>query len=73
MQYYGPFYRSAPCPLLARINAYLMCWIRKKTQTTAILLQGPGLLATHHPPAPQALHALGMGPRRLENRMTRAR
>jgi RNA-directed DNA polymerase len=30
MQYYGAFYRSALCPLLARINAYLMRWIRKK-------------------------------------------
>jgi RNA-directed DNA polymerase len=29
-QYYGAFYRSALCPLLARINAYLMRWIRKK-------------------------------------------
>jgi len=30
MQYYGGFYRSALCPLLTRINAYLMRWIRKK-------------------------------------------
>jgi RNA-directed DNA polymerase len=30
IQYYGAFYRSALCPLLARINAYLMRWIRKK-------------------------------------------
>jgi RNA-directed DNA polymerase len=30
MQYYGAFYRSALCPLLARINTYLMRWIRKK-------------------------------------------
>jgi hypothetical protein len=30
MQYYGAFYRSALCPFLARINAYLMRWIRKK-------------------------------------------
>ena len=30
MQYYGAFYRSALYPLLARINAYLMRWIRKK-------------------------------------------
>jgi hypothetical protein len=29
-QYYGALYRSALCPLLARINAYLMRWIRKK-------------------------------------------
>jgi RNA-directed DNA polymerase len=30
MQYYGHFRRSALYPLLARINAYLMRWIRKK-------------------------------------------
>lgn len=30
MHYYGAFYRSALQPLLARINAYLMRWIRKK-------------------------------------------
>jgi RNA-directed DNA polymerase len=30
MQYYGAFYRSAMYPLLSRINAYLMRWIRKK-------------------------------------------
>jgi len=30
MQYYGAFYRSALSPLLQRINAYLMRWIRKK-------------------------------------------
>ena len=32
MQYYGAFYRSALYPLLSRINAYLMRWIRKKYQ-----------------------------------------
>lgn len=30
MRYYGAFYRSALAPLLSRINAYLMRWIRKK-------------------------------------------
>jgi group II intron reverse transcriptase/maturase len=30
MNYYGAFYRSALYPLLARINAYLMRWLRKK-------------------------------------------
>ena len=30
MQYYGAFYRSALYPLLGRINAYLMRWLRKK-------------------------------------------
>jgi RNA-directed DNA polymerase len=30
MQYYGAFYRSALYPLLRRINAYLMRWLRRK-------------------------------------------
>jgi hypothetical protein len=30
MSYYGAFYRSALYPFLARINAYLMRWLRKK-------------------------------------------
>ena len=30
MTYYGAFYKSALYPLLERINAYLMRWIRKK-------------------------------------------
>jgi RNA-directed DNA polymerase len=30
MNYYGAFYRSALYPVLARINAYLMRWLRKK-------------------------------------------
>ncbi|MBR7839721.1 group II intron reverse transcriptase/maturase [Actinospica durhamensis] len=30
MQYYGAFHRSALYPLLTRINAYLMRWLRKK-------------------------------------------
>lgn len=30
MQYYGEFYRSALHPLLQRINAYLVRWIRRK-------------------------------------------
>jgi RNA-directed DNA polymerase len=32
MNYYGAFHRSALYPLLERINAYLMRWIRKKYQ-----------------------------------------
>jgi hypothetical protein len=30
MRYYGAFYHSALHPLLLRINAYLVRWIRKK-------------------------------------------
>jgi hypothetical protein len=32
MRYYGAFYRSALSMLLARINSYLVRWIRKKYQ-----------------------------------------
>lgn len=39
MRHYGAFYRSALYPLLARINAYLVRWIRKKYRR----LQGPKL------------------------------
>jgi len=31
MNYYGAFYKSALYPLLERINAYLMRWIRRNT------------------------------------------
>src|SRR3954452_2741286 len=44
----------------------------QEIQTTTTLPQGPGLLATHHPPTLQARRPLGMGPHRLANRMTRA-
>jgi RNA-directed DNA polymerase len=30
MQCYGAFYRSTLLPLLRRINAYLMRWLRQK-------------------------------------------
>lgn len=35
MQYYGAFYRSALKPLLRRINAYLVRWIRRKYKRLA--------------------------------------
>jgi RNA-directed DNA polymerase len=30
MTYYGAFYRSALYPLLTRVNAYLLRWLREK-------------------------------------------
>jgi RNA-directed DNA polymerase len=30
MQYYGAFYRTAMYPLLMRVNAYVMRWLRRK-------------------------------------------
>lgn len=35
IQYYGAFYRSALKPLLRRINAYLVRWIRQKYKRLA--------------------------------------
>ena len=35
MQYYGAFYHSALKPLLRRINAYLVRWIRRKYKRLA--------------------------------------
>jgi hypothetical protein len=32
MNYYGAFYRPALYPLLERINAYLLRWVRRKYQ-----------------------------------------
>jgi hypothetical protein len=37
INYYGRFYRSALIPLLQRINAYLVRWIRKKYKRLAAL------------------------------------
>ncbi|MFG1955629.1 group II intron reverse transcriptase/maturase [Micromonospora sp. NPDC048830] len=37
MNYYGRFYRSAMSPLLMRINAYLVRWIRRKYKRLAAL------------------------------------
>src|SRR6187397_3154614 len=44
----------------------------QEIQAAATLPQGPGVLAAHHPPTPQALRPLGKGPHRLVTRMTRA-
>jgi group II intron reverse transcriptase/maturase len=42
MQYYGTFYRSALYPLLSRINAYLMRWIRGKYKRLRSLRKAAG-------------------------------
>ena len=73
MQYYGAFYRSALNPLLSRINAYLMRWIRNKYKRLRTTKKAAGMLAAHHPPISPALRPLGMGARFLVDRMTRAR
>jgi hypothetical protein len=59
MQYYEAFYRFELHPLLSRINAYLIRWIRKRYKRLRTSPQGRGLLAPHHQPALPALRPLG--------------
>ena len=51
-QYYGASYRSALCPSLARINAYLVRWLRKKYKRlrsyTCASCRSKALLGTRH-------------------------
>lgn len=52
MNYYGAFYRSALYPLLTRINAYLMRWVRKKYRrfrARGAFQQAWRHVTTHHP------------------------
>ena len=75
MQYYGAFYRSALYPLLSRINAYLMRWIRKKYKRLRAARK-PAVLAADHRPVSRGSSPTGYGlpgSGRLVNRMTRAR
>ena len=62
MQYYGAFYRSALYPLLSRINAYLMRWIRNEIQTAAHHKKAMACWQRITGTASPALRALGMGP-----------
>ena len=59
MQYYGAFYRSALYPLLRRINAYLMRWIRRKYKRLRPSRR-PSRAGSASPPAAAALRPLGM-------------
>jgi predicted NBD/HSP70 family sugar kinase len=60
MRYYGSYYRTALDPLLARINAYLMRWIRRKLPTATAPQESRSMLASHHPSAATAIRPLGM-------------
>jgi Group II intron, maturase-specific domain len=73
MQYYGAFYRSELYPLLSRINAYVMRWIRNKYKRLRTTKKAKACLAAHHPPTSAALRPLGMGAWLLAARMTGAR
>ncbi|MGQ0773549.1 MAG: group II intron maturase-specific domain-containing protein, partial [Pseudonocardiales bacterium] len=74
MHYYGAFYRSALYPLLSRINAYLVGWIRKKYKRLRGKKKARVPARDHRKVSPD-VHALEMGrfgPARLTTRMTRA-
>ncbi|HEY5856059.1 MAG TPA: hypothetical protein VIW24_19000 [Aldersonia sp.] len=69
---YGAFYRSALYPVLQRINAYLMRWIRGKYRRLGHG-ESHGAMAPHHRPVPEDVRPLGMDARLLVDNMTRAR
>ena len=63
---------SALYPLLSRINAYLMRWVRKKYKRLRADKKAI-LLAADHPPYPRLFAHWAWVPRFLVTRMTRAR
>ena len=73
MQYYGQFYRSALNPLLARINAYLVRWIRKKYKRLQGSKKARRKLRRDHRTVPPHVRALEMGLRRLVDQDDKSR
>ncbi|MFF4796636.1 group II intron maturase-specific domain-containing protein [Streptomyces sp. NPDC001276] len=74
VNYYGAFYKSALFPLLERINAYLMRWMRK-VQTAAGTQESPGCLEPSRRTTARVLRPLGLDhprPPGLVTRTTRA-
>jgi hypothetical protein len=75
MNYYGAFYPSVLYPLLARINAYLLRWLRKKHKRLRGTTQGTKRVEKGGTATAALLRPLGLGhldPRRLVTRTTRA-
>ena len=75
MQYYGAFYRSALYPLLTRINAYLMRWVRKKYRRFQGRREFQQAWQRVTTAVPAVLRPLGLDhrrPRRLVIKVTRA-
>jgi RNA-directed DNA polymerase len=77
MNYYGAFYPSALYPLLARINAYLLRWLRK-AQTAAGMTQGTRRVeqsgtatAASSPTGPGSHGSLPSGDQNDKSRVTR--
>ncbi len=73
MQYYGAFYRTALHPLLQRINAYLMRWLRKKYKRLRGFKESQDLLGRDHHPVPQPVRPLAVDPRFLGARGDKSR
>ena len=73
MQYYGRFYRSALYRLLARINAYLVRWIRNKYRRLAGVRAARQRFTELAQSNPSLFTQWQMGPHSLVTRMARAR
>ena len=71
MNYYGAFYRSALYPLLTRINAYLLRWLRKKYKRLGPRRK-PGPAGNASLPSTRGCSPTGHGCPFLVDRMTRA-
>ena len=61
VQYYGRFRRSALYPLLARINAYLVRWIRKKYKRLQGATEAQPQAAGDHRTVSPPIRALAVG------------
>jgi len=72
MQYYGAFYRSELYPLLRRINAYLVRWLREKFKRLRPFNKAKACWQRITRQDPSRLRPLGIGRVVLTIRMTRA-
>ncbi|WP_425824732.1 group II intron reverse transcriptase/maturase [Streptomyces fractus] len=61
MQYYGRYYRSAMYPLLRRINAYLVRWLREKYKHLRAVRKAIAASSTGLPATIQACSSTGSG------------
>jgi RNA-directed DNA polymerase len=73
MRYYGAYYRTVLDPLLARINAYLMRWIRRKYQRLRPLKKALACWQRITRQQPRLFCPLGMEGHTLVTKTTRAR
>ena len=61
MQYYGAFYKTELYPLLHRINAYLVRWMRKKYRRLKTFAKAHEAWKRITLPVPRAFRALASG------------